>query len=199
MPKRKAEPEQVVLTDPRALRALAHPARAAVIDRLFQGGELTATELANLTGLTPSAMSYHLRSLQKWGIVRRADQCADQRADERERPWIRAAKRLSWRSDVASPVVNDALAQQYLGRLREDLDGWDRGRGAWPPEWQELGTLTRGFPLLTAEEVRQLDKLVVDAVKKLSSGRTDSDCPPGAQRVAYFWASVPIAAAQPPA
>lgn len=187
------EPEQLVLTDPRALRALAHPARAAVIDALFQGDERTSSELANLTGLTPSAMSYHLRALEKWGIVQRADQ----RADERERPWVRAAKGLSWRSDVASPVVNDALAQRYLGRLRDDLVNWDRGRGAWPPEWQELGTVTRGFPLLTAEEVRQLDELVVDAVKKLAAGRTDSDCPPGARRVAYLWASVPVAPHSP--
>lgn len=192
MPSRKPEPEQLVLTDARALRALAHPARAAVIDTLFQGGERTASELADLTGLTPSAMSYHLRALQKWGIVRRAEA----RRDQRERPWVRAAKGLSWSSDIGSPVINDAVAERYLGRLRNDLAGWQRTRDSWPAEWHDLGSFTRGFPLLTADEMRRLDELVVDAVKMLAAGRTEAACPPGARRVAYFWASVPIAAAE---
>ena len=53
-----------MLTDPRAIKALAHPARLAVIDELFAGRQLTATECAEIAGLSPSAMSYHLRALE---------------------------------------------------------------------------------------------------------------------------------------
>ncbi|HET6740226.1 MAG TPA: helix-turn-helix domain-containing protein, partial [Kribbella sp.] len=73
----------VVITDPQAIRALAHPARQRVIDELYNGRVLTATECAELAGLTPSAMSYHLRALEKWGIIERADETTD----GRERPW----------------------------------------------------------------------------------------------------------------
>ena len=65
--------EMVVLRDPRAIKALAHPARLAVIDEFFAGRRLTATECAEIAGLSASAMSYHLRALEKWGIIRRSE------------------------------------------------------------------------------------------------------------------------------
>ena len=68
----KPEPDAVVLTDPAAVRALAHPARLVVIDALYDGEVLTATECAERAGVTPSAMSYHLRALEKAGLVVRA-------------------------------------------------------------------------------------------------------------------------------
>lgn len=178
----------MVITDPRAMRALAHPARTTVIDVLYQGSERTASELAALTGLTPSAMSYHLRALDKWGIVRRADG----RGDQRERPWVRAARNISWSNSVMSPAVNDAVAAQYLDRLRRELADWDRHRDNQPAAWHDLGNLSRGFPLLTADEVRRLDTLVLNAVSELAGSRTEDHCPPGARRVAYFWATVPV-------
>ena len=72
-----AKKKRVVITDPRAIRALAHPARQRVIDELYNGQVLTATECAEIAGLTPSAMSYHLRALEKWGIIERAEESAD--------------------------------------------------------------------------------------------------------------------------
>jgi len=77
---------------------LAHPARLAVLDALFEGGQLTATECAELAGLSPSAMSYHLRALERWGIVERAD-ASD---DGRERPWRAAGGGL--RIESPSPA-----------------------------------------------------------------------------------------------
>lgn len=107
MPRRPQDREDhLVLTDPRALRALAHPARTAVVDELYQGKVRTSSELAQLTGLTPSAMSFHLRALEKWGIVRRAEGGTD----ARERPWQRAAKGLSWNGERVSPGASDLVS-----------------------------------------------------------------------------------------
>src|SRR5947209_18875852 len=74
--------QQPALRDPRALRALAHPARLAILERLNSEGPATATECAELAGLSPSACSYHLRALSRWGLVEAADG-----ADRRERRW----------------------------------------------------------------------------------------------------------------
>src|SRR6516162_99595 len=82
MPNGPADRERVVLSDPRASRALAHPARLAILEALTAGDELTATELAAVTGLSPSATSYHLKALAKWGIV----EAGEGRADGRARP-----------------------------------------------------------------------------------------------------------------
>src|SRR5512146_2234938 len=88
----------LTLEDPGALRALAHPARLAVVDELYQGNERTSSELAELTGLSPSAMSYHLRALERWGIVERGTP----RSDGRERPWRGVARTLRFDPETIS-------------------------------------------------------------------------------------------------
>lgn len=56
----------------RALGALAQPARLDAFRRLVQAGEqgLAAGELAAQVGLSPPALSFHLRSLAEAGLVR---------------------------------------------------------------------------------------------------------------------------------
>src|SRR3954467_2818572 len=88
----------IKLEDPGALKALAHPARLSVVDELYQGSERTSSELAQSTGLSPSAMSYHLRALEKWGIVERGEE----REDGRERPWRAAGRSLSFDPETIS-------------------------------------------------------------------------------------------------
>ena len=43
------------LTDPRAMRAMAHPVRLALMEALNHRGPMTATEAAELVGESPSA------------------------------------------------------------------------------------------------------------------------------------------------
>jgi DNA-binding transcriptional ArsR family regulator len=65
------------------MRALAHPARLTSIQHLLTVGPATATELGEVVGLTPSAMSYHLRALERAGLI----STAPSRGDGRERVW----------------------------------------------------------------------------------------------------------------
>jgi DNA-binding transcriptional ArsR family regulator len=182
------DPELLELTDPLAFRAVAHPARTAVIDELYGGKERTASELAKRTGLSPSAMSYHLRALEKWGIVRRAEPAAD----GRERPWRRSAKRLSFKGSGGSDATSDAVTALYLDQLRQDFSAWRAQVRQEKGPWSELGTLSRGRVYLTAEELQRLDQLVLDAVDELGAKRTPDDHPHDARRVSFFWASAPL-------
>src|SRR2546429_1193282 len=111
-----------MLTDPRAIKALAHPARLAVIDELFAGRQLTATECAEIAGLSPSAMSYHLRALEKWGIVERAEPSGD----GRERPWRAAGESLVIDSSEprASAGAESMMVTRPIHRTRRDLLDW---------------------------------------------------------------------------
>src|SRR6476646_2894518 len=97
---------EVKLDDPGALRALAHPARLAVVDELYQGVERTSSELGELTGLSASAMSYHLRALERWGIVERGTA----RDDGRERPWRAAGRSLKFDPETISTAAVDVIA-----------------------------------------------------------------------------------------
>src|SRR3954454_13101630 len=114
--------QTVVLRDPRAIKALAHPARLAVIEEFFAGRRLTATECGEIAGLSASAMSYHLRALEKWGIVRRSEATID----GRERPWEAAGRGLV--VDSVEPRVSSAgeavLVARQLDRERADILGW---------------------------------------------------------------------------
>jgi DNA-binding transcriptional ArsR family regulator len=189
VPRRKPPTDELVLDDPRALRALAHPARTAVVDELYQGNVRTASELASLTGLTASAMSYHLRALEKWGIVRRATSSGD----GRERPWEASAKGLTIMSAGASEAASDAVAGLYLDRLRHDLAAWRHHEPDEPDDdWRRLATVNRGYPRLTAEEAHELSQVVHDTLERLTVGRDNTERRPGSRKVAYFFAVVPV-------
>lgn len=144
---------EVQLRDPGALRALAHPARLTVVDELYQGVERTASELAELTQLTPSAMSYHLRALERWGIVERAEA----RGDARERPWRAAGRSLSWRSDRSDSetAAKDVIAGGYLQQLRDEFRRWWLVEEKEAEEWRGVAGMSRSLLWLTAAEARE--------------------------------------------
>lgn len=109
---------EVVISDPRAVRALAHRARVEALDELFASrGTRTATELAERCGLSPSAMSYHLRALEKYGLVERA---ASQ-GDARERRWRAAGDQLVVRPLGGSPTGTTAYVELQIAQFRERL------------------------------------------------------------------------------
>ena len=70
------------LTDPLAMRAMAHPVRLALMEALNHHGALTATEAAERVGESPSNCSFHLRQLAKYGFVEEAEG-----GTGRQRPW----------------------------------------------------------------------------------------------------------------
>jgi len=114
-----AERDVITLNDPRAIRALAHPARISAVDHLFAGEVLTATECARIADVSPSAMSYHLRALERWGLVVRAEATGD----GRERPWRAAARRLHVGDAEGTAVraAQDQLLGSLVDLLRADL------------------------------------------------------------------------------
>ena len=172
MARRAPLKKAVTLTDPKAIRALAHPARQKVIDELYGGSVLTATEAARLCGLTPSAMSYHLRALEKWGIVAR-DEGGD---DARERPWRAAAQDLRIHQSArggSSAVATKAFTAAFMAPLLEEIEAWaasDR-RGA-----SDGTSMSRGRVWLTVDEARSLGRELEELLQRYE-GRTAEDHP----------------------
>ena len=70
------------LTDPKAMRALAHPVRLALLEAFADTDTLTATEAGERVGESPANASFHLRQLAKYGFVEEADG-----GTGRRRPW----------------------------------------------------------------------------------------------------------------
>lgn len=146
--------KQISLKDPRAIRALSHPARIVVIDELYGGRVATSTELAELTGLTASAMSYHLRAMEKLGIVERDDSSTD----GRERPWRAAGRGLSISSltTTAQRAAANLLAGAVLEAQNRELDAYATGESELPPEWRGKANFDSGAVYLTPDETQEL-------------------------------------------
>lgn len=180
------------LRDPGALRALAHPARLTVVDELYQGVERTASELAELTQLTPSAMSYHLRALERWGIVERAEA----RGDARERPWRAAGRSLSLRSDRAdsATAAKEVIAGGYLELLRDEFRRWLFVEEKETAAWRDRLTLSRSFLWLTAAEAETLTADLQAVVDRYDFEDRDAvEHPEGTRRLVCMLAIVPEA------
>lgn len=187
MPRRRKR-TSLTIDDPRALRALAHPARQRVINELYSGEVLTATEAARLCGLTPSAMSYHLRALERWGVVEREESSAD----GRERPWRASAENISV-SGAAHRAAGPALTHDFLvpwvGELQAGIErastevSDDRALDA-------LTVLSRGRLWLTADEAQQLDR-DLRAVLEPYKSRTSRSHPDGAVPRDGYWLLLP--------
>src|SRR3954465_6069706 len=67
------------VSDPMAMRALAHPVRLALIEALADAPTLTATEAGERVGESPANASFHLRQLAKYGFVEEAEGGAGRR------------------------------------------------------------------------------------------------------------------------
>lgn len=181
----------MVLTDPRAIRALAHPARSRIIDELYQGQVRTASELARVVDLSPSATSYHLRALQRWGIVERADPTND----GRERPWRAPGRTLSFQETRLGPAgeaLYDSIAATYLRQLRAQLAAWTRSQPTEDPAWAEESHVNRSFLWLTAAEAAALTQELTSVVRQYIGDRDAANHPVDTRRVALFSALVPL-------
>jgi DNA-binding transcriptional ArsR family regulator len=177
------------LSDPGAIKALAHPARLVVLEALADGGELTATECAAVAGISPSAMSYHLRALEKWGFVERAKASAD----GRERPWraLPGGWRVDPGGDAASTAATALVVQVLLERLREDLARWYEREPGQPMAWREATTIATRSIWLTPAEIEELQTVQDDYVQH-RRGRTTANHPEGARRVRVSNVMVPL-------
>lgn len=182
----------LTLTDPRAIRALAHEARQQILDELYSGSVLTATEAAQICGLSPSAMSYHLRALAKWGIVVRDEASADRR----ERPWRAGANDLSvGRSDGPSGAsvrqAANAVVSTFMVGLNKAVDAWldkePEAKGA---------KMSRGRLYLSDEEAAALNRDVDELLERYDGGRTSRDKPADALARDQYWLLLPHASAR---
>src|SRR3954468_10620197 len=151
------------LRDPRAMRALAHPARLAILERLSTEGPSTATECAEVTGQSPSACSYHLRALAKWGLVEETE--GDDRRERRWRvlgPFVIGDHDGPRRADVAA--AEHALTAEVISRSTSRVLAWMDASDAEPRDWRTAAIVSNRNLLLTAAELEavtaQIDELL---------------------------------------
>jgi hypothetical protein len=144
------------ITDARAMRALAHPVRLALLEALVHAGTLTATQASELLGESPANCAFHLRTLAKYGYVVEAGG-----GKGRERPWRRAHTALQITTDQDDPMAAmaaDELGQWWLSAMIDRARSALSRRGTWPAEWQhnELTGESEMIVYATADEANEI-------------------------------------------
>ncbi len=170
-----------VVTDTRAIRALAHPARLQMLIRLTTEGPATATECAQLTGLTPNACSYHLRHLSKYGFV----VSAAPRADAREHEWRATAYEFTFELDEHSHLTRGAylrLVGGVMGTAAAHVERFLKYAVDQPVEWVSAAWVSQHVLRLTEDELNRL-RLAIDELIHPFLHRTREDEPVGEARL----------------
>jgi DNA-binding transcriptional ArsR family regulator len=147
----------VRLTDPKMMRALAHPARIAIWSHIALRGSITATECAEVAGLSPSACSYHLRTLAKYGFVEEDRTSA---ADGRERPW--RARLLAFTledrpdSSAGERVASRLLVENLRASSEEVRARYLDHLYEYPADWRSAAGETFSVAHVTPDELDEL-------------------------------------------
>jgi DNA-binding transcriptional ArsR family regulator len=170
------------ITDPQAMRALAHPVRLAVLSFLQYNGPATATMLSPHVGATPSVTSWHLRHLATYGLVIDAD-ASEVPGDRRQRWWKALGRgfRFEVSGDADSMAAGRVLSDQLEAVAQEQVDRWrTETEPALEPEWRRLAGLANTQVTLTPAEFRTLAERFDELLAPYSHR---ADPPAGARRV----------------
>lgn len=180
-PDHRPEPQRWL--DPTSLKALAHPLRLALLERLEVRGRATATKLADDLAESSGATSYHLRQLAKHGFIEEAAG-----GNGRERWWRPAAGGWGLNDHemirqpgtrAAADLVVRATPDAAHRRMMDALQTWPDQ----PPRWRDAMVQTVSRLQLTAEEAVALkDELygVLDRYRRADA--TDAGGGPPTER-----------------
>ena len=174
----------VEIAEPKAMRALAHPVRLAILSRLQRYGPSTATRLSPEVGATPSVTSWHLRHLERFGLVRDASVGVD----ARERWWEAAGRGFRFAApddphDVEGQAAYRALTEQmflyadhlprlWLAQVEPEL----------PPRWRRLSGLSNTRIVVNARELGEIER-AFEQVLAPYVRRDPDDAPRGSRSV----------------
>ena len=170
----------VKLTDPKMMRALAHPARIAIWSHIGLRGSVTATECAEVAGLSPSACSYHLRTLAKYGFIEEDRASA---ANGRERPWrarlLAVTVEEGPESSPSGRVASRLLAENMRASSEEIRARYLDRQSEFPTDWQRASGETFSAAHVTPEELTELRNKLLAVIEPYI--RLDpAERPPGA-------------------
>lgn len=144
---------KIDLTDPKAMRAFAHPVRMALLELIEVTGTLTATQASELLGESPANCAFHLRTLGKYGFIA---ETGGGKGRERPWKWVNAEINLDSRQESRSAALAARTAQQIwfdrvVQRARQMLGSDERPEG-----WGDAARASRTVEFLTPAEATQL-------------------------------------------
>ncbi|MET8161025.1 helix-turn-helix domain-containing protein [Sphaerisporangium sp. NPDC005289] len=179
------------ISDPKAIRALAHPLRLDLLELLATIGPATAARCGRVLGSSQANCSFHLRQLAKYGFVEDAGPGRDRRERQWRVPDRRPALRIAAGGDA---VVTRRLQRVVVERETQAiLDHIDRGGGD-EQAWDHKAGMVTAVAVLSADEAAELKErwkaLLEPYTTRTASGSHQLE--PGQLHVRYFMAATPM-------
>ena len=139
------------ISDPTAIRALAHPTRLALLEIVGGEGQATATRCAELSGHSVASCSFHLRTLARHGFLEAVS------GPGREKPWRLTGLRQEIDGEGDSAGAAAAFGDFFVAHEFARLRAWLRHREEEPAEWRRASVLSGATAWLTAEELAEVE------------------------------------------
>jgi DNA-binding transcriptional ArsR family regulator len=182
------------LTDPRTIRALAHPTRLSLLELMAREGSTTVTRAGEALGESTASTSYHLRQLAKYGYIEPAGG-----GRGRERPWKRATRGQSYTEvgDPATSAAAETLTSVIVERHVRTIVRWLDERRREPAQWREVTGFSDRMVYLTPDELADLDRKMWDVVEAAGyDDRLDDPAarPPESRPISLIMFGIPLPA-----
>jgi DNA-binding transcriptional ArsR family regulator len=179
------------LSDPKAIRALAHPLRLDLLQILGASGPATAAQCGRVLGVSQASCSYHLRQLARYGFV----EDLGPGRDRRERQWQVTHLRLSVRAGTGGDeIVRQQVEGLVVEREMEAILDYSRRPDSADPQWQRKAGIVTGMVVLSPDDAAELKEKWIALVHPYIA-RAWADEPtlaPGQRYVRYFLATTPL-------
>lgn len=168
-----ADPRTHVLSDPRTIRALAHPLRVDLYALIGREGPLTSAEAGRRLGISQALASHHIRQLARHGFLTRAPG-----RDNREHPWQAVSNSMSWRgagSTQEGAAAADLLEQVFLEAAVNRYLAWQQVRGGAESSWRDTAGVGFNSVHLTSDELARLVDTIDALIKPYVDARPMDD------------------------
>ena len=185
------------VVDAAALKALAHPLRVDLFDRLVMFGPATASQLADALGESSGATSYHLRQLARHGFI---EEDAE-RGNQRDRYWRVVPGGVSmnptdFEEGSAEYEAGTLVVRQMVEQRSRHVDAFlRRGPRELGPEWVSASALMQARSSMTAAELGTVSEEIATAIDAILDRYRDRDDVPGARPVVLHFNAFPVVGA----
>jgi DNA-binding Lrp family transcriptional regulator len=182
----------LVLTEPRAMLALADASRLTLHDALHRGGPATAGDLASRLGSQLPEILRRLETLEDAGLVERSEP----KASNTQTVWSAVGKGIFFEipedteGQSAARALSNTMFLQYVDLPRSWVSN-DEPRLSL--EWARAAGLLNVRLLVTSDELRDIQSVFEGVLEPYLTRRPD-DAPSGASRVrllSYFMPELP--------
>ncbi|ANS79913.1 Transcriptional regulator, ArsR family [Serinicoccus hydrothermalis] len=194
MPARKPSPHHARAVDAATLKAFAHPLRLQMYDYLKDHGAATASMLARAMGENTGQTSYHLRQLERHGLVEEDTA----RGSARERWWTSVGfsfGRDAAGQDAAARTAAQTVVLHQMEMRNARVQEWVARMETEDEAWAGVATSNEATAMLTVEEADALGEAIAAATAEhleRAKERRTRDGEDGTRRVKLYQLLFPL-------